>query len=67
MKPSKCCNQNCNQGRNCEVRMPERMGMSQPERDMLDQVRQERNAVVLAALCFILALMLFDLLERVPT
>jgi hypothetical protein len=43
------------------------LGLSQFERDMLRQVRGERNAVLLAALCFVLALMLFNLLERVPS
>jgi hypothetical protein len=43
------------------------LGMSQFERDMLKQVREERKAVVLAALFFVLALVLFGLLERVPS
>jgi len=39
------------------TRMPPRMGMSQQERDMLDHVRADRNAVLLAALVFVLGLM----------
>ena len=38
------------------TRMPPRMGMSQQERDLLDHVRADRNAVLLAALVFVLAL-----------
>jgi hypothetical protein len=38
------------------TRMPARMGVSQQERDLLDQVRRDRNAVILAALVFVLAL-----------
>lgn len=49
------------------TRMPARMGMSQQERDMLDHVKADRNAVLLGVLCFVLALMLIGLLERVPT
>lgn len=49
------------------TRMPATMGMSQHERDMLKQVREERKAVLLGALCFVLSLMLIGLLERVPT
>ncbi len=45
----------------------DKLGMSQAERDMVKQVREERKAVLLAALCFILALMLFSFLERVPS
>lgn len=42
------------------------LGMSQAERDMLRHVRADRNAVLLAVLCLILALVLFGQLERVP-
>jgi hypothetical protein len=45
----------------------DKLGMSQHERDMLKQVREERKVVLLAALCFVLALMLISFLERVPT
>lgn len=45
----------------------DKLGMSQAERDMLKQVREERKAVLLAALCFILALVLFGMLEPVPS
>lgn len=45
----------------------DKLGMSQAERDMVDHARADRNAVVLAALCFVLALILFGMLERVPS
>lgn len=48
-------------------RMPARMGMSQQERDHLAGARADRNVVLLAAAFFVLALVLFGLLERVPT
>lgn len=38
------------------TRMPARMGMSQNERDLLDHVRRDRNALLLAGLVFVLAL-----------
>lgn len=49
------------------TRMPAGLGMSQHERDMLAQVRRDRNAVVLAAVAFVLALVVISYLERVPS
>lgn len=40
------------------------IGMSQQERDMVDHARADRNAVLLGALFFVLALVLFGMLER---
>lgn len=49
------------------TRMPAHMGMSQQERDLQDQMKAERNVLLLAGLAFVLALLLFGLLERVPS
>lgn len=48
------------------TRIPARIGMSQQERDLVDMVRADRNVVLLAAALFVLALILFGLLERAP-
>ncbi len=48
-------------------RMPTHMGLSQLERDMIRQERQERTVFILAGLSIVLSLVLFGLLERVPT
>lgn len=45
----------------------DKLGMSQQERDLADQLRAGRKALLLAVLFGVLALALFDLLERVPT
>jgi hypothetical protein len=45
---------------------PQRFGKSQQERDFDAMVRQDRAAVLLGAAFFVLALVLFGLLERVP-
>jgi len=63
----KCCNQNCRQGRDCEVRMPTQMGMSQQERDLAREEREENKALLLCGLCIVLAMILIDLLECVPS
>lgn len=49
------------------TRIPAGLGMSQHERDMLALVRRDRNAVLLAAVAFVLALVLITYLERVPS
>ena len=46
--------------------MPAGMGKSQQERDFDAMVRQDRAVVLLAAMAFVLALVLFGMLERVP-
>jgi hypothetical protein len=38
------------------TRMPAGLGMSQQERDLVAMVRRDRNAVLLAAVVFVLAL-----------
>ncbi len=45
----------------------DKLGMSQQERDMVDQVKADCKAVLAAALWFVLALVLFGMLERVPS
>lgn len=49
------------------TRMPAGLGRSQHERDMAAKVRADRNAVLLAALAFVLALVVISYLERVPS
>lgn len=45
---------------------PQRFGKSQQERDFDKMVRADRAAVLLGVAFFVLALVLFGLLERVP-
>lgn len=49
------------------TRMPAGLGMSQHERDMLALVRRDRNAVLLAAVALVLALVVISYLEQVPS
>jgi hypothetical protein len=49
------------------TRMPAGMGLAQEERDHLAHARADRNAVLLGVLCFVLALVLIGMLERVPS
>lgn len=49
------------------TRMPAGLGMSQHERDMLAAVRRDRNAVLLAVVAILLALVVVAYLERAPS
>lgn len=48
-------------------RMPPCMGMSDTERDMMAQRRAEDRVFILAVVVIVLALVLFGLLDRVPS
>lgn len=49
------------------TRMPAGLGMSQHERDLVAMVRRDRRAVLLLAAVLVLAMMIFDILERAPS